>query len=287
MAERILLKTTIPTTDDDWHVGRFSLVAEHLRSLSDGHGERLYDVLAADRTEAPDGDDAELKAAAAGAFDQVWLIAVDDVGALTDGDVRNLEAFRAQGGGLYITRDHQDLGSCIAKLGALGRTQHFQSVNPEEDEGRRVCDDVETSTITWPNYHSGANGDLQPVEAADHPLMRRPDGSRIERLPAHPHEGAVGAPRELAGVATVVATGRSTRTGNRFNLAVAVEEDGKGRGVADSSFHHIADYNWDTKAGCPSFVEEAPGDEVHRDAAALDDTRTYVANVAAWLARRI
>lgn len=287
MADRILLKTTIPTTEDDWHVGRFSLLAEHLRCLSDDTGGRLYDVLAADRNETADGDDAELKAAAGGAFDQVWLIAVDDVGALTDGDVRNLEAFRAQGGGMFITRDHQDLGSCIARLGALGRTQHFQTVNPEEDEGRRVCDDLETSHITWPNYHSGANGDLQPVEAADHPLMRRPDGSRIARLPAHPHEGAVGAPADLAGVATPVASGRSARTGNRFTIAVAVEEDGKGRGVADSSFHHVADYNWDTRLGCPSFVDEAPGDEVHRDPAALDDARAYVANIAAWLARRI
>jgi hypothetical protein len=287
MAERILIKTTLPTTEDDWHVGRFSLVAEHLQSLSDENGERLYDVLAADRNETADGDDAELKAAADGAFDQIWLIAVDTTGALTDADVRNLEAFRALGGGLFLTRDHQDLGACISKLGPLGRTQHFQTVNPEDDEGRRVCDDVETAYITWPNYHSGANGDLQPVEAEDHPLMRRANGGRIARLPSHPHEGAVGVPADLSAVASVVATGRSLRTGNRFNIAVAIEEPGVGRGVADSSFHHIADYNWDTRAGCPSFVDEAPGDEVLRDPAALDDARAYVANIAAWLARRI
>ena len=37
---RILLQTTIPNHEDDWHIGRFSLLAEHLRSLTDNHGQR-------------------------------------------------------------------------------------------------------------------------------------------------------------------------------------------------------------------------------------------------------
>jgi hypothetical protein len=27
-----------------------------------------------------------------------------------------------------------------------------------------------------------------------------------------------------------------------------------GRGIAESSFHHLVDYHWDTKKGCPDFV---------------------------------
>jgi hypothetical protein len=32
---RILLQTTIPTIEDDWSIGRFSLLAGHLASLTD------------------------------------------------------------------------------------------------------------------------------------------------------------------------------------------------------------------------------------------------------------
>ena len=38
---RILLQTTIPETENDWHIGRFSLLAEHLAGLRNGNGETL------------------------------------------------------------------------------------------------------------------------------------------------------------------------------------------------------------------------------------------------------
>ncbi len=284
--QRILLKTTIPTTHDDWHIGRFSLLTAHLASLGDG-GDRHYEVTARDRVVDAAGDDVDLAAAAEGAVDQLWLIATDVTGALTWQDAEHISAFRARGGGLFLTRDHQDLGACLSRLGPLGATQHFQTVNPEDDEARRCCDDVGTPTITWPNYHSGANGDLQTIDAPApvHPIVQRAGGV-ITRLPAHPHEGAVGVPPRLRDVASVVARGRSKTTGASFNLCVAIDEPGAGRAVSDSSFHHLADYNWDTRMGCPSFVDEPPGDEVLRDPHALDDVHAYVGNIAAWLARR-
>jgi hypothetical protein len=284
---RVLLKTTIATTEDDWHVGRFSRLAARLAAATDAAGRLLYAVTACDRRPNTAGDDADLAEAADGVYDQLWLIAVDVTGALTPGDARNVAAFRARGGGVYLTRDHQDLGACLATLAGIGETQHFQSVNPEDPE-RRKRDDVETAEITWPNYHSGANGALQRIEtpAPDHPLVRRASGGTIERLPAHPHEGAVCAPASLGAAASVVVRGRSQTTGLSFDLAVAVDEPGQGRTVSDASFHHIADYNWDPRDGCPSFVTEPPADEVIRDPDALADTFAYVENIAAWLARR-
>ncbi len=285
----ILIKTTIPRIEDDWNVGRFSLLARHLASLKGGDGQPLYTVESADRRETVSGDDSDLAALANRGGGQLWLIATDVTGGLTRGDVAAITAFRQTGGGVFLTRDHQDLGSCLTRLGALGETQHFQLSNPEADEARRCCDDVETPTITWPNYHSGRNGDLQPVEATDplHPLMRRRSGDPIARLPAHPHEGAVGVPASLGAHARLVATGRSQTTGAAFGLCVAVEQPGFGRAVSDSSFHHIADYNWDTRLGCPTFVSEPPGDEVLRSTDALDDVHAYVENVAAWLSGAI
>ena len=287
MPYRILLKTTIGPEPDDWHVGRFSLLARHLASLRQ-NGQPTYAVTARDRVANASGDDADLARLATGEFDQLWLIAADATGALTSGDIENIAAFRARGGGIMLTRDHQDLGSCLAGLGPLGATQYFQSVNPDPDPSRRCCDDVETPTISWPNFHSGANGNPQQiiVEPPRHPLVERSDGTSLHFLPAHPHEGSVGVPDMLRSTARVVARGRSLTTGSTFNLCVAVEEPSRGRAVADSSFHHFCDYNWDPRLGAPSFVSEPVGDVMLKEPAAILDTRRYVENIAAWLSGR-
>jgi hypothetical protein len=108
----------------------------------------------------------------------------------------------------------------------------------------------------------------------------------IRYLPAHPHEGAVSAPANQA--ARVIASSYSKATGRPFNIAVAFEsEDGKGRAIAQSTFHHFADYNWDTRKGAPSFVDEPPGDGIYRNPEALTDTHQYVRNVALWLGGKV
>ena len=289
MPTRILVKTTIGPVADDWNVGRFSLLTAHLRSLKDSSGRALFGVVARDRSENQQGDDTDLVQLANGAYDQLWLIGADETGALTSADVENVAQFRRRGGGILLTRDHQDLGACLTRLGALGATQYFQTSNPDPDESRRCRDDLETTAISWPNYHSGANGDLQTIAAIHpiHALMTTPSGLPIRRLPAHPHEGAVGVPTALRHIARVVAQGRSLTTGATFNLCVAVEESGMGRAVSDSSFHHFCDYNWDPRMGCPSFVNEPPGEGVLSSPDALDDGHRYVENIAAWLAGRI
>jgi hypothetical protein len=90
--------------------------------------------------------------------------------------------------------------------------------------------------------------------------------------------------------ARVVAQGTSLATGRRFNLVVAFEctrdREGRllGRGVAHSSFHHFADYNWDTTRGAPSFVTEPEGSGLRGEPRAMRDIRRYVRNLAVWLA---
>ena len=53
-----------------------------------------------------------------------------------------------------------------------------------------------------------------------------------------------------------------------------------GRGVAESSFHHFADYNWDTSRGAPSFVTEPEGQGMKTEPRALSDIKQYVRNLA-------
>ena len=279
---RILLQTTIPTTEDDWHIGRFGLLRDHLAGLTGEDGRPLYEVTARDR--APTGaPDPVLSALDTGGFDQLWLFAVDVGDGLDEEDCAGISRFRAAGGGLMVTRDHMDLGSSVCSLGGVGKAHFFHNKNPEPDASRQCRDDPHTTDIDWPNYHSGANGDFQAVTAVGerHPLL---DG--VDFLPAHPHEGAVGAPADDPS-ARVIATGVSKATGRDFNLAVAFEPSADGGpALAQSTFHHFAASNWDPAAGCPSFVSEAPGDGLSRSPQAQASIRRYAANLAAWLGRR-
>lgn len=291
---RILLQTTIPSVEDDWHVGRFALLRNYLASLRDDAGESAFEVIARDREQGEDGSDPVLSALDRTDFGELWLFAVDTGDGLTKDDCAGITRFRQRGGGILATRDHQDLGSSLCTLGGVGRAHFFHTQNPEPDTSRQQVDDTHTASISWPNYHSGSNGDYQritPVEPV-HELLRRsgtPIDGVVRFFPAHPHEGAVGVPEGEAN-ARVIATGRSRTTTRTFNLAVAfdreIDRHGNrlGRAVAESSFHHFVDYNWDTDAGCPSFVAEPPGDEIKRDPRRLEDIKTYVRNLAFWLA---
>jgi hypothetical protein len=277
---KILLQTTIVDIPDDWNVGRFSLLADELRRT--GH-----EVTA--RNREPAEDDSILSALDTLDYDQLWLIAVDLSDGLSPNDAAGIMRFRERGGGILTARDHQDLGSCVVCLGSIGQLNHFHNQNPEPDARR---DDEDNPNISWPNYHSGANGDYQPVFAEEpvHELLRstKTPSGRIEWFPAHPHEGAVSAPAEYP-FASVVARGRSTVTGRYFDLAVCIDGettgDGRpmGRAIACSTFHHFADLNWDVDSGAPSFVTDTPRDEIKRDPSRLAIFKDYVRNSADWL----
>lgn len=285
--KKILLQTTIPYTEDDWHVGRFSLLRDHLRSLRDAAGKSLYEVVTRDREVDGEGNDAVLSKLDESDFAALWLFAVDTGDGLTPVDCSGITRFRQRGGGILSTRDHNDLGSSLCTLGGIGAAHYFHSKNPDPDPERHVRDDQDTKSIDYPNYHSGANGDYHYIDASDHPLLKCADGSAIEYFPAHPHEGGVGAPEGQN--ARVIATAKSKVSGRPFNLIVAFErgEDKHGnhcgRAIAESSFHHLVDYNWDTDMGCPTFLEEPPGDGYKKNPAALDDIKRYGENAASWL----
>ena len=291
---RILLQTTIPFADDDWHIGRFSLLRDELSSTKDEAGNQLGEVTTRNREADAAGNDPVLSTLDQSEFDELWLFAIDTGEGLSLADCQGITRFRQRGGGIMATRDHQDLGISLCSLGGIGRAHFFHTKHPEPDASRHVPDDRETTSISWPNYHSGANGDYQTIKViSPHEVLRRSASPTdlIKFFPAHPHEGAVGVP-EGEEHARVIATGQSTTTGRPFNLIVTFDstrdEHGNtpGRGLAESSFHHLVDYNWDTRLGCPSFVEEPPGDGYKRNPQALEDIKKYVKNVAVWLAGR-
>jgi hypothetical protein len=289
---RILLQTTIPFEENNWHSGRFSLLRDHLASLKDADGNALYQVTTRDRQADAAGNDPLLSTLDTSDFDELWLFALDLGEGLTKTDCEGITRFRQRGRGILTTRDHQDMGTSLCTLGGIGRAHYFHSKQCEPDASRCTPDDPFTTDISWPNYHSGANGDYHTIEiAVAHELLRDPESPTgfIRYFPAHPHEGSVGAPEDEPHP-RVIATAKSKVTGRTFNLLVAFESapdthgNRLGRGIAESSFHHLVDYNWNTDLGCPTFLEEKPGDGYKRNPAALEDIKTYVSNAAAWLA---
>ena len=284
----VLLQTTIERQANDWHIGRFSMLRDYLASLTAPNGDRLFHVIARDRD--PIGaPDAVLSSLDRSTYDELWLFAVDVGDGLHEEDRAGILRFRARGGGLMITRDHMDLGCSICSLGAIGAAHVFHTHNA----GVAVPspDDTGTPAIRWPNFHSGANGAAQRVEAALplHPVMRDTESETgtVMYLPAHPHEGAVIAP-ESDPFARVIATGKSLASGKRFNIAVAFERtDTDGPAIAESTFHHFADYNWDPSRGSPDFVTETPVTELPNNPRAMASVHCYVRNVALWLAGRL
>jgi hypothetical protein len=285
---KVLLQTTIQSAADDWSIARFSLLAQFLRGQKNADGTPMFEVTARDR-ENHGKPDPVLSSLDQSDFHEMWLFAVDVGDGLSAADCAGISRFRAEGRGLLVTRDHMDLGSSLCDLGGIGEAHHFHSRNLDPDATRRAVDDPYTTSISWPNFHSGANGDYQKigVVAPLHPVLRDPHSptGALRFLPAHPHEGDVSAPPNQN--ARVISTGVSTVTGRSFNIAVAFEPHATaGPGIAESTFHHFVDYNWDTAHGSPSFVTEPPGYAMARNPQALLDTHRYVLNLALWLAGR-
>jgi hypothetical protein len=277
MPIKILLQTTIVTTENDWHIGRFSMLRDYLAGLP------MFAVTARDR--GPVGrPDPVLSSLDTSDYDELWLFAVDVGDGLTTEDCDGIARFRKRGRGVLITRDHMDLGCSICAIPGIGAAHYFHSKQPDPDSTRLKIDDADTTEISWPNYHSGANGDYQEIQVvgAPHAVLSGP----VSYLPAHPHEGGVGAPPGNAS-ARVIAAGRSKVSGAAFNIAVAFEPSaGSGPAIAQSTFHHFADYNWDVAKGAPSFVTERPGHTMEKSPEARSSTERYVRNVALWLGGR-
>ncbi len=176
---RVLLQTTIPPAEDDWSIARFSRLGALLQDQRDAEGRPVFEVTMRDR-DPLGAPDRVLSTLDRSDFDEAWLFAVDVGDGLTIEDCEAIARFRRGGRGLLVTRDHMDLGSSVCGLGGVGKAHHFHSHNPDPDVSARAIDDPYTTYISWPNYHSGANGDFQTIEAVGpaHPLLAGPGRRR-------------------------------------------------------------------------------------------------------------
>ena len=219
-------------------------------------------------------------------FDQLWLMAVDVGDGLTDAEADAIVRFRENGEGCSPRAITRTLGRCLLRLGSVGMVNQFHDETwtpPRCATTRTPRPSHGPTTIPAPTATTSRCSPRAGASAAAH---HRTASGRIEWFPAHPHEGGVSA---RAPFATVIAQGRSTATGRHFNLAVVLDgeltPDGRpmGRALAESTFHHFADYNWDLDRGAPSFVTEPPGTQIKADPSRLAVYKDYVRNVATWL----
>ena len=163
---KVLVQTTIPAKRDNWTIDSFLLLREHLASLQEM--DTRFEVTARNRDTPIGAPDAVLSRLGESDFDELWLFALDfGEGGLTPDDCAGISRFRQRGGGILSARDHQDLGISLCTLGGVGRAHFFHTKNPEPDVSRRTPDDRGTPAISWPNYHSGRNGDFQRIVAAE------------------------------------------------------------------------------------------------------------------------
>ena len=127
---RILLQASIPYTEDDWHVGRFSLLQDEL--------SKVADVRARNREPDGRGDDPVLSKINRQDFDELWLLGVDGGTALSTRECAAIETFHQAGGGILTARDHQNMGMWLRRIGEVGTAHYFH--NPE------FCEPAASST---------------------------------------------------------------------------------------------------------------------------------------------
>src|SRR6266487_5399432 len=96
---RILLQTTIPFAQDNWHIGRFSLLRDELSAMRDDAGNKLCEVTTRNREVNPAGDDPVLSTLDVSDFDELWLFAIDIGDGLSVADCQGITRFRQRGGG--------------------------------------------------------------------------------------------------------------------------------------------------------------------------------------------
>src|SRR5436853_7914415 len=109
---RILLQTTIPSIEDDWNIGRFSLLRDQLASLKDENGETICTVTARDRENDAAGNDVVLSVLDTTDFDELWLFAVDAGDGLSVPDCEGITRVRQRVGVIFGTRHPQGRGPC-------------------------------------------------------------------------------------------------------------------------------------------------------------------------------
>lgn len=155
-------------------------------------------------------------------FEQVWLFGFDSFGGPSDAELRVLTEFMDDGGGLFATGDHGDLGRALCGKVPRARSMRIW----EEASGEVGMTDVRRNDTNRSGANASSDFDDQSDDVPQriepkmyqrrqglwtvsfpHPLLCGPDGI-IRVMPDHPHEGECIKPSNTS--ATVTFDGYTT-----------------------------------------------------------------------------
>lgn len=235
-------------------------------------------------------------------YDQVWFFGVGGGNVLTAGEITALTNFMQQGGGVFMTGDHANLGQGIGQqIPRAGKMRQWPAPaaappvwNNTLREGATPGFQFEDQSDTTPQplrlktYPAGLPFSPWWWKRYPHPLFCSQWGP-IDIFPDHQHEGEVVLPASYAAAEwptkngyqakpEILAWGKilSPDADTGREVAVSCAYDGHrvdvGRVVTDSTWHHYFNINlW-------GFPQTAQGLD------ALKYIEAYYLNLAVWLA---
>ncbi len=239
-------------------------------------------------------------------YDVLFLFGVSSGGTLPAPEISIIEQFMNDGGGVFATGDHENLGKrCCGEIMRIkelrrwagpsaGGTDRISTNDPGTDNTFQFEDQSDAiAQKIYPAY-TGTTSSSSP-----HYLLQHPSKKIIEVLPDHPHESECTLPASLADVSVwpkdssgndvepeVVAlsvsygggfTGKEPiSTPRAFNAIVAYDghRAGVGRITTDATWHHFININMIASTDGPGLVANAD---------AYDRVSTYFGNIAKWL----
>ena len=254
-------------------------------------------------------------------YDEVWIFAADTASnpasSLSGADLTAIEDFMDNGGGVFATGDHAQLGAYLCgPIKRVGSMRHWYN-SDGAPSGSNPSTRIDTNV---PNGDAGDDFDLQSDNIAQriypkwyqdngrtvpHELLQRHDlDGSITYLPDHAHEGIIVEPSSLSaseypgGLAPeIVAWGVSAGPGGSgkqpvdaklFGVIGAYDghQQNVGRVVVDSTWHHWVNVNLNGEdAG--SLANGVPTNGLYDSSgnptAEYEQIMDYFQNIAGWL----
>jgi hypothetical protein len=288
--------------------GPFLGLKQVLATLTANHYPWVrFDVTTVHRTSDPSADHQGLDLAGALAldsFDELWIYSINAAPQLSAAELAAADQFMdTRQGGVLITGDHADLGMAFGNLPRAGKMRQLPAPaaappvwNTTLQHGANATfefadqsDDV-PQPLALRKYWAGI------LWRAPHQVLCSPLGP-IDIFPDHQHEGEALAPAAAPATewpggqaAEVIAWGTiidpsSNTVGRRVGVLSAYEghDQGVGRVLADSTWHHHFDINLRGLPGDPAhpgFVTPGTGDWI----TTAKKIEHFFVNAGIWLA---
>ncbi len=258
-------------------------------------------------------------------YEEIWIFSISSTANELDTatELPVLEDYMSNGGGVFATGDHADLGAGVCEnIPRVKSMRKWRVVDgaPTGNGPTRIDTNVPSSVFS-PDFDLQSDslaqriypvwqGTFDSTDYLPHPVLEMPDGKAVTHLPDHPHEGKCVIPNVLdpaeypeddGGVQVapeLIAYGVSGGAGfngskpsitppELFGVLGAYDghQAGIGRVVVDSTWHHWLNINLNgTGAGTINgVIQNGLYDAMLNPTPEYLEIQRYFQNIAAWL----